>query len=435
MDAHTSTQITDARVEGGFKLAIPLMVAGAIAVGVSCALGLFTSNMDTQKQFLHAYLTALMYFLAIALGGLFFVILQHLVAAKWSMTIRRVAECVAMALPVLGVLALPVLIAVVQKNPALYVWLDQDYLKAMPLVAGKGAWLNSGLFAGRMIFYFAVWSFLAYYFYKSSTKQDETGDAQISLTQRTASAPAMIAFAFTSTFAAFDLIMSLTPTWYSTIFGVYYFASCAMSFFAMFGLLCMYIQKNGGLKTAITTEHYHDIGKFLFTFVFFWGYISFSQFMLIWYSNIPEETEWFKSRMDGAWLTISIVIIFAHFLIPFVGLMSRNVKRNRALLAFWSVWLLAMHYVQMFWLVKHNYDAQIAHGIPGHGHGHDAAHAAADAAHAAHHIHVTFNHLDVLCFVGIGLIFLGNTLRVLSQGNMIAIKEPRLEHALAFHNI
>lgn len=406
MDHHVSTDLTDAKLEGGFgKFAIPMMVAGAIATLGAYAFG--TGQEANQKQFLHSYLTAFSYFLAIGLGGLFFVILQHLVAASWSITVRRIAECVAVSIPVLAILFLPIVLAVLQKNDALYMWVNPETVAKDHLLQHKSAWLNPTAFCVRALLYFVIWSGIAIYFHRTSVKQDETGDAEITVSQRVMSAPAMILFALSLTFAAFDFIMSLTPHWYSTIFGVYFFASSAMSFMATLALLCKFVQRNGGLKTAISIEHYHDIGKLLFTFVFFWGYISFSQFMLIWYSNIPEETEFFLHRMEGGWLTVSIVLIFAHFLFPFIGMLSRTSKRNRGLLLFWSVWMLTMHYVQMFWLVKHNYDTH----------------------------HVAFGLLDVLCMVGIGGLFIGNILRVLGGNALTPVKEPRLAKSLAFHNI
>jgi len=406
MDAHASTEISDAKLEGGLgKFALPMMIAGLVGVAASYIMG--SGAGDNQKQFLHSYLTAFMYFLAIGLGGLFFVILQHLVGASWSITVRRIAECVAVSIPVLAILFVPILIAVINKNDTLYIWTNPATIAKDHLLEHKSAWLNPTAFAIRAVVYFAIWSVLAIYFHRSSVRQDESGDAEITVTQRVISAPAMIVFGLSLTFAAFDFVMSLTPHWYSTIFGIYFFASCAMSFMATLALLSKFVQRCGGLKTAISIEHYHDIGKLLFTFVFFWGYISFSQFMLIWYSNIPEETEFFLHRMEGGWMTVSLILIFCHFLIPFIGMLSRTSKRNRTLLLFWSIWMLTMHYVQMFWLVKHNYDTH----------------------------HVAFGVLDVLCFVGVGGLFVGNILRVLGGNALTPVKEPRLAKSLAFQNI
>jgi hypothetical protein len=406
MDAHASTEITDARIEGGFKM-LPFIKLGVGAVCLLAAWGLGTGKNDGMRDFWFSYLTAFVYFLAIALGGLFFVLLQHLVSAKWSITVRRIAECVANSIWVMGILAIPIVVAVYNGSDALYPWVNPETVKESPLLQHKAGWLNPGFFAIRVVLYFTIWTLLSQYLYRTSLAQDESGDPAISIKQRRMSAPSMIVFALSLTFASFDFIMSLTPTWYSTIFGIYYFASCAMSFMATLGLLCMFVQKSGGVKSAITTEHYHDIGKFLFTFIFFWGYISFSQYMLMWYGNIPEETEFFLLRKEGEWLNVSVLIIFGHFLVPFVGMLSRNVKRNRSLLAFWSVWMLVMHFVQMFWLVKHNYDPH----------------------------HVTFGLLDILCLVGIGGLFMGNVLRVLGSGTLTPIKEPRFEASLAFHNM
>jgi hypothetical protein len=235
MDAHASTELTDAKLEGGFgKFALPLMIAGAISLAISFVIG--KGQDDSFKHLLHSYLTGLMYFLAIGLGGLFFVILQHLVGASWSITVRRIAECVAVTLPVLAILFVPILLAVLQNNDALYTWANPATIAKDHLLQHKSPWLNPNAFAIRAFLYFAIWSGLAIYFHRSSVKQDESGDAEITVTQRVISAPAMIVFGLSLTFAAFDFIMSLTPHWYSTIFGIYYFASCAMSFMATLAL-------------------------------------------------------------------------------------------------------------------------------------------------------------------------------------------------------
>ena len=168
------------------------------------------------------------------------------------------------------------------------------------------------------------------------------------------SAPGMILWAVTITLAAVDLIMSLNPHWSSTMIGVYLFSDAVLSSLVVLTLLALWLQSNGLLRGVVTKEHYHDLGKLTFAFVFFWGYIAFSQYMLIWYANMPEETQFYMVRQIGPWAGVSLALIVVHFVLPFLGLMSRHVKRRLPLFAFWLVWLLVAHAFDLFWLIMPN---------------------------------------------------------------------------------
>src|SRR5690606_11488310 len=165
------------------------------------------------------------------------------------------------------------------------------------------------------------------------------------------SAPGMIAFALTLTFFAFDMLMSLDYSWFSTIFGVYYFAGCVLTFYSSMALSLMWLQKHGRLTTWVKADHFHDLGKMMFAFTIFWAYVGFSQFMLIWYGDIPEETHWFKWRFTGDWRVVSTVLLVCKFVSTFFGLLSRHVKRSRGGLAFFAVWILCFQYLDIYWLV------------------------------------------------------------------------------------
>ena len=226
---------------------------------------------------------------------------------------------------------------------------------------GKGfRWFEPMLFALRLVLYFAVLSVIGWYYWTRSIKQDETGDAGLT-TKREWWAPAStLAFALMVTFMAFDLLMSLDPAWYSTMFGVIFFANSFTAGIAGTILVCMILQKKGYLKT-VNTEHYHDLGKLLFAFVFFWGYVSFSQFMLIWYASLPETTYWFEihgmttvktaPQYGSGWTYISLLILFGHLFVPFAFLLSRHVKRNLTALACAATWMLLMVYLDFYWYV------------------------------------------------------------------------------------
>ena len=222
----------------------------------------------------------------------------------------------------------------------------------------------------------------------------------------------MILYGLTLTFAAFDLLMSLDPHWFSTIFGVYIFAGCVISIHATIILIAVGLQSKGMLKESITTEHYHDLGKFLFAFVFFWGYIAFSQFMLQWYGNIPEETEWYLRRgattsigTINGWTWIILIILFCHVLIPFGGLISRYPKRNPKMLAFWAAWMLCFHWLDLHWLVLPQYNGSFQLGF-----------------------------IDLAMVLAIGGVFSAVIIRKAGHDALRAIRDPRLIDSLQYAN-
>ncbi len=347
-DVHLGCAASKLRNVGALLAVIGIGVAAFVTLGAE----------NGVRHFMHAYLLAFSYALSITLGALFFVLLHHLVRAGWSTTVRRIAELLTAAFPVLFILFLPILGSVMAGKPVLFPWADVQLMHDDHLLHKKIAYLNANFFAVRAAIYFGLWTLLAVYFRKKSIAQDAAPSAELSLSMQRVSAPGMIAFALTTTFAAFDFIMSLTPTWFSTIFGIYFFAGCLVSFFATAILLMVSLQASGRLTAYVTIERFHDLGKFLFAFTFFWGYIAFSQFMLIWYANIPEETEWFLHRLNHGWAYASLALLFGHFIIPFVGLMSRHAKRNRKVLTFWAGYMLLMHWLDLYWLVMPAYDAE-----------------------------------------------------------------------------
>jgi hypothetical protein len=361
---------------------------------------------DAGKQFFHSYLLALTYFLSLGIGALFFVTLQYLTRAGWSVVVRRLAELFATSLPLLAVLFVPVLVAMVQGNASLYLWVDKAVVAQDALLAGKQAYLNVPFFLARFGFYFLVWTGLSRHYLKQSLQQDSSGELRITARLQSLSAPAMAVFALSTTFASFDLLMSLQPHWYSTIFGVYFFAGSVVGFFALTILTCLLLQRAGYLRQIITVEHYHDMGKFLFGFVFFWGYIAFSQYMLIWYGNMPEETEWFLQRQSGDWLYLSLALLFGHFLIPFPGLISRHAKRNTGLLAFWAVFMLIMHWVDLYWLIMPSLRAET----------------------------LPLGLIDLSAWLGIGGLFVANFGYMARGSLMIPVRDPHLAESLAFQN-
>jgi hypothetical protein len=380
------------------------LTAGVVCLVAAVVWGLLIG--DDMRRFFHAYVLAFTYMLSFALGALFFVIIHHLVGATWSVVVRRLAEIVTGAFPVLFVLMLGIAVPLLFGSHSLYEWMNHEVVAKDHVLHAKEGYLNAPFFCARMLIYFAVWMAISRYFMKKSVEQDETGDPQISQRLRKVAAPAMILYAVTTAWAAFDLLMSLTPHWFSTIFGVYYFAGCAVSIYCLLALVSFLLQRSGRLQRSITVEHYHDMGKMANAFTLFWAYIAFSQFMLIWAANIPEESIFYRPRMFTEWKYVSVALIVFHFIIPFVGMMSRHVKRNPPLLALWAVYMLAVHAFDLYWIVMPTYSPSA----------------------------VVLHPIDILCLLGMGGLFLFGALAVAGNVKLLAVRDPRLQASLHFVN-
>ena len=288
-----------------------------------------------------------LFFLSLALGALFFVLIQYASQGGWGIVVRRIGETIFATLPVMAVLFVPVLLGLHD----LYSWSVPGAAEHDALLRWKAPFLNVPFFLIRAALYFGCWSFIALLYYRGSRGQDETGDPAVSARLRRFAGPAIIVLALTQTFASIDWIVSLTPHWYSTMFGVYFFAGSFVGFIALLSVVAPAMRAARLLDTVITAEHLHDIGKFLFAFTAFWAYIAFSQFFLIWYANLPEETIWFKARLEGSWEIVSLLLMAGHFGVPFFFLMGRDVKRRASTLALGGAWLLVMHFVDLYWQI------------------------------------------------------------------------------------
>jgi hypothetical protein len=382
-------------------------LAGGIALAISVLIAFMTEG--GRLRFFNAYMVNFCFFLSLSLGALFFIMVQHLSRAGWSVVVRRVAEGVSANLALLILLFLPVILGM----HYLFPWTRADLVAADPLLQWKQPYLNIPFFLVRCVVYFGVWVGLANYLRNRSLEQDVSGDIGLTLRMERISAPGIIVFSLTLTFAAFDFIMSRDPHWFSTIFGVYYFAGCILSFHALNAVLFYLLHRAGRLKHAVTPEHFHDIGKLMFAFTVFWAYISFSQFMLIWYAHLPEETGWFDRRQSSGWMTISMIIVLCHFIIPFFGLISRYPKRRPPLLAFWGVWILVFHWLDLYWMTMPEY----GWGIPG---------MVVDK--------VPFHILDFTTFLALGGFYVAGLVYWLRGQSLIPERDPRLAESLAFEN-
>ncbi len=394
-------------------LRLPLCVGGFLLM----LLGWYLANgigEHGQNFGLSVYLTAAVYCMTIVLGCLFFVLIQHLVRAGWSIVVRRIAELAMVMVIPMGILFIPVLASLWMGEGTLYRWDNPEYGPEHglpPEIWGeKLRWLNEGWFTVRTIGYFAVWTLLALFFFKNSVRQDQTGDKAITDKMQYWSGPAVMLFSLTTTFAAFDWVMSLAPMWFSTMFGVYLFAGSILGAHCLLAVSSYVLQKQGAMRDEVTVEHYHDLGKLIFGFVFFWTYISFSQFLLIWYGNIPEETVWFYVRQNGNWGIVALVLIFFHWMLPFAGTMSRHVRRKPGLVCAWGAYLLIMHYVDVYFMIMPSVEEGNAGGVMG------------VAA-------------SIMCVVGMAGLLSGLCLGIAQQNKVVAVRDPRLGESIAFENI
>ena len=380
-----------------------LMICAILAVvGFGGALLLANGAEGGMDYLLETYLVSFAFFLSISLGALFFVLLQHCTRAGWSVVVRRVAEAVAANVWLMAILAVPVILGM----DRIYHWADAGAVAHDPLLAAKAGFLNPTFFVIRLVVYFAIWGVMASFLHRTSVAQDASGDPSLTLRMERLSPPGMVLFALSLNFASFDLLMSLDPHWFSTIFGVYYFAASVVGFLAVMPKILYALQTRGILKNAVTVEHYHDVGKLLFAFIVFWAYIAFSQYMLIWYGNLPEETEWFLKRQTGEWTTVSVILIFGHFLIPFLLLVSRMIKRRPVLLAVTGGYVALMCWIDIYWLVIPEFSPGVAR----------------------------FGLLDVLCMLGMNGVYSAAVVLRLKKHAVIAERDPRLEESLLFES-
>jgi len=435
MSYPTKTLHPDEKIKAGdLGKKISRVGAGIAVVGLAISLVLTMSSgadpaaaghVSKWSRFLHAYVIGWSYIASISIGMMWLILLHYLVRGRWVTVVRRLCEAMASAFPVVWIVGLGFVLPVLAGNKDLYYWTTDAAHDPIlnHALAHKLGWLSPGFWGVRYIAYGAIYSGLAWYFAKKSREQDESGDAKITDHLRVVAGPGMILFAFTTCFLAFDVLMSLLPKWYSTIYGVSFWASGCVGAFSALALLVLYTQRTGRLVHSINEEHYHDIGKWMFSFTFFWAYTAFSQFMLQWYGNLPEETVFYKYRMFGDWQWMSIAILVGYWAFPFVFLMSRWTKRIKTTLVFFAVWQLVFHWIDLYWNVMPNYDWSV----------HDGLNVGPLAGPIANH-HVGLSGVDVtvwIAMIGFLLVGIGRNLK----GNLIPVKDPTLGLSLAHEQL
>lgn len=368
-------------------------VVGLLASGV----GYFLQ----ADQFFFSYLVNFVFFSSIAIGSLFFILLQHLTRSHWSVVMRRIPEAITANFWIWGLFIIPILLGM----GTLYHWTHAEAVAHDPVLQGKVPFLNIPFFVVRQFIYFGLWSFLGYRMYTKSVEMDETGDWGLQTLMRRTSGPGMFFLALSIAFAAFDWLMVLDPHWYSTIFGVYFFAMTFQAVFAVFILIVMFLLKNGILTNTIKKGHIYDLGIQLFGFTIFYAYIAFSQFLLIYYANIPEETVWFLERFHGGYQYLAYIYAFGRFGIPFLVLLPKGTKTNYKVITAVSILIVVSHFVELYWI----------------------------AMPVLNHHGLQFDWITLTSFLGLGGIFFGLFFYRFKQNKMIPVNDPRLGDSLNKH--
>jgi len=375
------------------------LICGVIGI-VALVLCIFAGYRD-PVQFSYSWLFAFFFFFTLCIGCLFWTIVHHVVDAEWSVVVRRQLENIALLLPVLGVLFAPIWFL----RKSLYRWMNVP-VGADPLLDSKRAYLNLEFFFSRAIIFFIVLTLLAYVLRRLSVRQDHDGNPQFTIRMRKAAFIGLPLFALCLTFGAFDWVMSLNWHWFSTMWGPYIFAGTAGSSMALIVLVTAALQRAGYLKGVVTVEHYHIMGKWLLAFTVFWAYIGFSQYMLYWYANIPEETQYFIVRNTESWNVLSWFLVIFRFFVPFALLLPRATKTNLTWLCCIAGWIVCMQLLDMYVIV-----------LP-----------------ALHGTGVHLSILDFLPLIGIGGTLAFFYLRIVGKTSLFPVRDPRLIESLRVTN-
>ncbi len=316
--------------------------AGILALA-ACAAG----AAGSPDQFFRSYLFAYLFWIGIALGCFAIVMLHHLVGGSWGGVIRRLLESGAGTLPLMAVLILPLLAGL----PRLYVWARPEAVAGDELLRHKAPYLNVPFFLGRLAFYFAVWIMLAHLLNKWSEEQDRTLSPQVKARLQLLSGPGLVLYGLTVTFASVDWVMSLEPHWFSTIYGILFMTGEALATLAFVILALLVLVRRKPMADVLRPAHLHDLGNLMLAFVMLWAYVCFSQFLIIWSGNLPEEIPWYLRRLDGGWAWVAVVLLVFHFALPFVLLLSRQNKQRLEILAGIAGGVLLVRLVDLFWMV------------------------------------------------------------------------------------
>ncbi len=370
----------------------------ALIVGAAGLLATAAGAFVNTGQFFHSYLLAYLFVLAAALGSLALLMLHHLSGGAWGIVTRRIFEAGAGTLPWMALFFVPVLFGM----QTLYPWSRPSVVAGDHVLEAKAAYLNVPFFVIRAGIYFAIWIALARLLTRWSARQDRTGDPDAAARMRRLAAPGLVLYAVTMTFASFDWAMSLEPHWFSTMYGFLFLAGQGLTGLALAIIVARRLSLEAPMDKVYNAGHFHDFGKLLFAFTMLWAYLSFSQFLIIWAGNLPEEIPWFQHRLDHGWEAVGLALVMLHFAVPFLVLLSRRTKRNPYLLSRVAMWLILMRFVDLFFLIGPE----------------------------AYPTGLTLGWMDVVAPIGLGSLWVSLFLANLKSRPLLPVRDPEFASAL-----
>ncbi len=379
-------------------ISVSTLRKGIIVLLIGVIFSVLAFFVDAQRASVNN-LIAFLFITGIALGSLFLVALEYISGAVWSVPMRRIPEFLSGIIPYIPFFMLPLLFNL----DDLFHWTHSQLLEADELLKAKEPYLNVPFFITRTVISFLLWVLFYWLFSKNSQKQDSTAEERLTRNNIRLAAVFIPVFGLTVTLLAIDWAMSTEPHWYSTIIGVYFFAGIVISALAATTYIVIRLFETQRLPFLVA-DHFYSLGALLFAFINFWAYIAFSQFLLIWYANLPEETFWFIKRWNGGWQYISILLILVKFVVPYLVLLPQEAKMNVTKLKFISLWLLIAQWIDLYWFIKPTYYSEFS-----------------------------FNWID-FCFP---IVIVGFIVVIISRKshkhNLIPVGDPKLERGLKFH--
>jgi len=390
LDFNLSTELRDDLKQWRTR-ALGVGIAGAVL----CAVGLFVNPTQLYRSYLWAYLLVL----GLSLGPLAWLMLQYLSGGAWGVVIRRPCEAAARTIPLVTAMFLPIVLGM--NN--LYQWMHADKIAASAAMQHKQPYLNLPFFLIRAAVYFGGWLFLSWFYNRWSDAEDRDASGQPHRKMATLAGPGIMFWGLTVTFLSIDWVLSLKPEFFSTMFGLLFIASQGLTAMAFLITLMVLLSRRKPMSDILTPRHLHDLGKFLLALVMVWAYFSFSQFLIIWAGNLPEEIPWYITRLNGGWQFVALLLVIGHFALPFALLLSRDLKRNFKLLAGISVFILCMRLVDLYWIVTPDFSDK-SFGL---------------------------SWMDFTAPMGLVGLWLWYFLRQLEKRPLMPLHEPHLEEALA----
>ena len=375
---------------------------GALVLGVVLSALLVVGALTDRAQFFRAYLVGFIFWAGITVGSLALLMLQHLTGGAWGLVIRRTLEAATRTLPLVLILFAPIIVGLNQ----IYPWTNRAEMDQVPALREKAAhYLNPGFFITRAAVYFALWSLMALLLNWLSLQQDRAADSGLKKRIQLVSGPGLGILILTVTFASIDWVMSLEPAWSSTIFGLIFVASWSLSALAFAIVVMSWLSKREPMRGVIQTSHFHDWGNLMLALVMLWTYFAFSQYLIIWSGNLPEETVWYVARKHGGWGVIALAIVILQFAFPFMTLLSRAAKQSAQKLALLAVLILAMRIVDVIWLIEPSFNRE--------------------------HFHLSW--MDVVAPLAMGGLWVATFAWQLQKRSLVPINDPNLEQALEAH--